>query len=75
MTVNTVGLVKFTSGMEIPVSACQLGAQRSPNCAVSVWNPSAFNEKRKQADNQRQPVGLQTKVRQGEGGRGPREMR
>lgn len=68
MTVNTVRFVKLISGMEIPVSACQLGARRSPNSAGNVWNPSAFTEKGKQADDQRQPVGLQTQVRQGEGG-------
>lgn len=50
------GFVKLTSGMEIPVSACQLGAQHSPNRAGNVWNPSAFNETGKQANDQRQPV-------------------
>lgn len=61
--------------MEIPVSTCQLGAQHSPNGAGNVWNPSAFTEKGKQADDQRQPVGLQTQVRQREGEGGAREMR
>lgn len=52
---NTVGFDKLTSGMEIPVCACQLGAQQSPKRAGNVWNPSAFTEKGKQASDQRQP--------------------
>lgn len=51
-----MGVVKLPSDMEIPVSACQLGARRSPNRAGNVWNPSAFSEKSKQANDQRQPV-------------------
>lgn len=78
-TVNTVRFVKLSSGMEIPVSTCQLGARHSPNRAGNVWNPSAFIEKGKQANDQRQPVGSQTQVRRGRearaGERGVYEMR
>ena len=56
--------------LEIPISACQLGARDRPNRAGDVWNPSAFTGKGKQAGDQRQLVGLQTQVRQGEGGGG-----
>lgn len=67
--------------MDMPVSACQLEAWHSPNTTGNAWNPSAFTGG-KQADHQRQPVGLQTQVRQGERGRnggtdgtGGKEMR
>lgn len=43
-----------------------------------MWNPSTFNKKRKQADDQRQPFGVQTQVRQrhdGREGSGACEMR
>lgn len=53
--------------MDMPVSACQLEAWHSPNTTGNAWNPSAFTGG-KQADNQRQPVGLQTQVRRGERG-------
>lgn len=43
----------------MPVSARQLEAWHPPNVTGNVWNPIAFTEG-KQADKQRQPVGLQT---------------
>lgn len=47
----------------MPVSARQLEAWHPPNVTGNVWNPIAFTEG-KQAEKQRQPVGLQTQVRQ-----------
>lgn len=47
----------------MPVSARQLKAWHPPNVTGNVWNPIAFTQS-KQAKKQRQPVGLQTQVRQ-----------
>lgn len=58
------------SGMGIPALTCQMEPRYAPNRAANICNHIALTEKGKQCNSHRQqPVGLQTWVRQEQGGK------